>query len=537
MDQYTTLSDMFAAACKQYRDAPAFTCLGKSITFGELDTLSRDFAAYLQHHTTLAPGDRLAVQLPNILQYPVVLLGAIRVGVVIVNTNPLYTGRELAHQLADSGAKVLVVLANLAKAAEAVIDKTNIQHVILTEVADLHDFPQRQLINNVLRYIKKQVPKCYFPSTVNFRRALALGKRDELSDVQRGPNDLAFLQYTGGTTGLAKGAMLSQSNMLANNRQVLNIWDQYLDKGKEIWLAPLPLYHIYGFMMHCMVLFSVGGQSVLIPNPRELKTVVKAFQKNKLTGMVGLNTLFVALLRDETFKSLDFSSLRYTISGGMALPEDTANHWAERVGNRPIEGYGLTETSPVVTSNDPNNPRVNTIGLALPETELKVIDDEGNPQAMGEPGELCVKGSQVMQAYWEQEEATAAVLSQDSWLRTGDIATIAEDAYVRIVDRKKDMIIVSGFNVYPNEVENVLTSHPEIIEAAVIGIDDENSGEAVKAFIVRAEDSDIEDDDINSYCRESLTAYKVPLHYEFRTELPKTNVGKVLRRELRENKP
>jgi long-chain acyl-CoA synthetase len=534
MDQYQTISEMFAAVCKQYKDKPAFTCLGKSITFGELDELSRDFAAYLQHHTTLAPGDRLAVQLPNLLQYPVVLFGALRAGVVIVNTNPLYTGRELEHQLADSGAKVLVVLANLSKAAEEVIDKTDIQHVIVTEVADLHGFPKRQIINGVLRYIKKQVPKCYFPSSVNFRRALDLGRRDDFTDVNRDPNDLAFLQYTGGTTGVAKGAMLSQSNMLGNNRQILTIWDQYLNKGNETWLAPLPLYHIYGFMMHCMVLFSVGGQSVLVPNPRELESVVKAFKTNKLTGMVGLNTLFVALLRNPDFKALDFSALRYTISGGMALLEDTANHWEELVGTRPVEGYGLTETSPVVTSNDPENPRVNTIGLALPETELKVTDDDGNPQPVGEPGELCVKGPQVMQGYWQREEATSEVLSTDGWLRTGDVATIAEDGYVKIVDRQKDMIIVSGFNVYPNEVESVLTSHPEIVEAAVIGVEDENSGEAVKAFIVRTEGSEIEDSEIKAYCRESLTAYKVPRHYEFREELPKTNVGKVLRRELRE---
>ncbi len=535
MDQHQSISELFAAVCNQYKDSPAFTCLGKTMTFKELDDLSRDFAAYLQHHTTLAPGDRIAVQLPNLLQYPIVLFGALRAGVVIVNTNPLYTGRELEHQLEDSGAKVLVVLANLSKAAEEVIDKTQIQHVIVTEVGDMHDFPKRHIINGVLRYIKKQVPDCHFPSSVKFRRALQLGKRDDFTDVERSSDDIAFLQYTGGTTGVAKGAMLSQANLLANKRQILEFWGDSLEPGKENFLAPLPLYHIYGFTMHCMVLFAIGCESVLVPNPRDLDNVIKSFKKNKLTGMVGLNTLFVALARHPDFQALDFSSLRITTSGGMALAEDTAKTWHQLTNTRIVEGYGLTETSPVVTSNDPKNPQVSTIGLALPDTELKVIDSEGEPLPAGEAGELCVRGPQVMMGYWERPEATEKVLSADGWLRTGDIATIAADGYVRIVDRQKDMIIVSGFNVYPNEVENVLVSHPDIVEAAVIGVEDENSGEAVKAFIVRTEGSDIEDDEIKAFCRESLTAYKVPRRYEFRDELPKTNVGKVLRRELRDS--
>lgn len=534
MDQHNTISELFANVCQRYRDLPAFTCLGKTITFGELDVLSRDFATYLQHHTTLAPGDRLAVQLPNLLQYPVVLYGALRAGIVIVNTNPLYTGRELEHQLHDSGAKVLVVLANLSKAAEDVIDKTEIQHVIVTEVGDMHDFPKRQLINGVLRYVKKEVPDYHFPSAVKFRRALQLGRRDEFNDVIRDPGDIAFLQYTGGTTGIAKGAMLSQGNLISNMRQILTFWGDSLHEGAENFLAPLPLYHIYGFTMHCMVLFAIGCQSVLIPNPRDIDSVVKSFKKNTLTGMVGLNTLFVALARHVDFKLLDFSSLRITTSGGMALVEDTAKSWYELTGTSIVEGYGLTETSPVVTSNDPKNPLTGTIGLALPETELKVIDADGNTLATGESGELCVRGPQVMQGYWQRPDATAEVMSGNGWLLTGDIATIDEQGYVRIVDRKKDMIIVSGFNVYPNEVESVLMSHPEIVEAAVIGVPDDNSGEAVKAFIVRTEGSNIEDTEVKAYCKKSLTAYKVPRLYEFRDELPKSNVGKVLRRELRD---
>jgi long-chain acyl-CoA synthetase len=534
MDQYQSISEMFSKICQQYSDATAFTCLGQSMTFKELDKHSRDFAAYLQHHTTLAPGDRLAVQLPNLLQYTIVLFGAIRAGVVIVNTNPLYTGRELEHQLKDSGAKVLVVLANLSKAAEEVIDKTDIQHVIVTEVGDMHGFPKRQIINSVLRYVKKEVPTCHFPSEVNFRRALKLGQRDDFTDVSRDLNDLAFLQYTGGTTGVAKGAMLLHSNILGNTGQILKIWEPHLVAGKEIFLAPLPLYHIYGFIMHCMVLFARGCQSVLVPNPRDLDNVIKSIKKNKITGFIGLNTLFVALMKNPVFKAIDFSSLKFTISGGMALVEDTANQWEAITKSKVIEGYGLTETSPVVTSNDPANPKLGTIGLAVPETELKVVDSEGNSLPNGEAGELCVRGPQVMLGYWQREGATAEILTEDGWLSTGDIATIGDDGYVRIVDRKKDMIIVSGFNVYPNEVEAVIASHPAILEAAVIGVPEESSGEAVKAFIVRAPDSDIEDTEVKEYCRQSLTAYKVPRYYEFREDLPKSNVGKVLRRELRD---
>lgn len=534
MDQYQSINHMFQQICKRFPYSPAFSCLGQTITYKQLDEYSRQFASYLQHQTTLAPGDRLAVQLPNLLQYPVVLFGALRCGVVIVNTNPLYTGRELKHQLVDSGAKVLVVLANLSRAAEDVIDDTQIQHVIITEVGDMHSFFKRNVINSVLRYVKKQVPKCHFPSEVSFRRALQLGSRDQPTEVERGPDDLAFLQYTGGTTGLAKGAMLSHSNLLANCRQVLTFWGDYLKQGEEVFLAPLPLYHIYGFTMHCMVILHIGGESVLVPNPRDLNSVVKAFQSHQLTGMVGLNTLFVALIRNSAFKALDFSSLRITTSGGMALADDTALSWKRVTGTQPVEGYGLTETSPVVTSNDPRNPRVGTIGVALPETEVKVIGPEGNILSAGEAGELCVKGPQVMKGYWQRPEATAEILSDDGWLRTGDIAVIDEDNYIRIVDRQKDMVIVSGFNVYPNEVENVLVSHPDIVEAAVVGVPDDNSGEAVKAFIVTNSESDLDDEQLRVFCKQQLTSYKVPRFFEYRQELPKSNVGKVLRRELRD---
>lgn len=535
MKQYPSINEMFAEVTQQYASQPAFSCLGCTLSFADVDRLSRQFAAYLQHHTTLTPGDRLAVQLPNVLQYPIVLFGAIRAGIIVVNTNPLYTGRELIHQLNDSGAKALVVLANLAKAAEEVIDETGVQQVILTEVGDLHSFPKRQLINSVLRYVKKEVPDCHFHAAVNFLDALRLGERDELIPFDSQPDDIAFLQYTGGTTGVAKGAMLTQRNLLANRHQILVAWESSLLPGKEIFLAPLPLYHIYAFTIHCMALFSIGCQSVLIPNPRDIKGLVKSIksQSPPLTAIVGLNTLFIALMNNEDFKKLDFSNLKITTAGGMALTEDAATHWQQVTGVLPAEGYGLTETSPIVSANVPDDVRLGTVGKAMPETTVKVIDKEGNSLPAGEAGELCVHGPQVMKGYWQAEEATANILSEDGWLKTGDIATIDEDGYIRIVDREKDVVIVSGFNVYPNEVENVLVSHPQIDEAAVIGVEDQNSGEAVKAFLVIKDDNEIDESELKAFCREQLTAYKIPRFFEFRDSLPKTNVGKVLRRELR----
>lgn len=533
MHTHQSIVDMFNEACEQYSSLEAFSCLGQSMTYAELDQLSHQFAVYLQHHTTLAPGDRLAIQLPNTLQYPVVLFGALRAGVVIVNTNPLYTGAELQHQLKDSGAKVLVVLANVAQAVEEVIDQTDIQQVIVTQIADLHDFPKRQIINGIVKYIKKQVPSCHFPTEVSFRKALSLGKRDPFSPVELAPSTLAFLQYTGGTTGVAKGAMLTHANLLANKTQIVKHWETALIPTKEVFAAPLPLYHIYGFTLHCMVLVSIGCHSVLVPNPRDISSLIKVFESSPLTGMVGLNTLFVALLNNSGFTALNFSQLKLTTSGGMALAEDTAVRWEKVTGTTILEGYGLTETSPVVSANTPDNYQIGTIGLPLPDTECKVIDENGEVIVTGEAGELCVRGPQVMQGYWNKPEETAHVFDADGWFKTGDVAMIQEDGFIRIVDRKKDMIIVSGFNVYPNEVEAVLVSHPEIIEAAVISIPDADTGEAVKAFVVLADGSDLDDQTIKAFCKKSLTPYKVPRHYEYRDDLPKSPVGKILRRELR----
>jgi long-chain acyl-CoA synthetase len=533
MQSHDSIVDMFNAACEQYSALDAFTCLGQTMTYSELDERSHQFAVYLQHHTTLAPGDRLAVQLPNTLQYPVVLFGALRAGVVIVNTNPLYTGTELQHQLKDSGAKVLVVLANVAKAAETIIDQTDIQQVIVTEIGDLHCFPKRQIINGIVKYIKKQVPKCRFPSSIHFLKALALGKRDEFSPVDIDLSDIAFLQYTGGTTGVAKGAMLTHNNLLSNKTQVLNHWGNLLTHTGEVFAAPLPLYHIYGFTLPCMVLIAIGCHSVLVPNPRDLNSLLEVFKSSPLTGMVGLNTLFVALLNHPEFSALDFSKLKLTTSGGMALVEDTATRWQKVTGTDILEGYGLTETSPVISANTLDHFQLGTIGLPLPDTECQTVDENGDVIASGEAGELCVRGPQVMLGYWNKPEETATAIDADGWFKTGDIAIIQGDGFIRIVDRKKDMIIVSGFNVYPNEVEGVLLSHPEIIEAAVISIPDEDTGEAVKAFVVLAQGSSLDDQSIKTFCKESLTPYKVPRNYEFRQELPKSAVGKILRRELR----
>lgn len=533
MQDYKSIIDMFDHVCEDYADLPVFSCLGYSLTYRELDELSRQFATYLQHHTTLAPGDRIAIQLPNLLQYPVVLFGAIRAGIVIVNTNPLYTGAELKHQLNDSGAKVLVVLANVAKAIEEVIDDTDVQQVIVTEVADLHPFPKRHIINGVVKYVKKQVPDCHFPHAVSFRKAMELGQRDEFTSVEVQRTDIAFLQYTGGTTGIAKGAMLTHHNLLSNCSQLTSHLAGTLENKTEVYLAPLPLYHIYGFTMHCMVMLFIGGHSVLVPNPRDLPSLIKAFKAYPLTGMIGLNTLFVGLLNNDEFTALDFSGLKVTVSGGMALAEDTAKRWEKLTGSLPMEGYGLTETSPVICANQQQSIQLGTIGPPIPETECKVIDSDGNALPNGESGELCVRGPQVMLGYWNNLDATAEVLDDEGWFKTGDIAVIQDDGFVKIVDRKKDMIIVSGFNVYPNEVENVLVQHPDIVEAAVVAVPDDNSGEAVKAFLVLQDGCDLDDDAIKAFCRESLTAYKVPRFYEFRSELPKTNVGKVLRRELR----
>lgn len=533
VNEFSCITEIFEGFVKRFADRPAFTCLGQTMTYAELDEKSGAFAAYLQNETDLQAGDRIAVQLPNILQYPVVVFGAMRAGITVVNTNPLYTEREMEHQFNDSGAKALVVLANFGDKVERVLPKTGIKHVIVTQVGDLHSPVKRTLINSVLKYVKKEVPAFSIPNVTPLRAALSKGKGQSFKSVPMNADDIAVLQYTGGTTGVAKGAMLTHGNLMANMAQAYGVFHQIMDEGVETVICPLPLYHIYAFTMHCMVLLQTGNHSILIPNPRDIPGFIKTLQKTEFTGFVGLNTLFVALCAQEDFRALDFSKLKLTVSGGMALTKAAFDEWKAVTGCEVAEGYGMTETSPVVSFNPTTRIKQGTIGMPVANTACKVIDEEGNELPLGEAGELCVKGPQVMKGYWQRPEATAETMTEDGWLKTGDMAVICDDGYLKIVDRKKDMIIVSGFNVYPNEVEDVVVSHENLVEAAAIGIPDEKSGEAVKLFAVR-NDPALTEKDVIAYCRENLTAYKVPRVVEFRDELPKTNVGKILRRELRD---
>ena len=533
LNKYQSMVDMFEQSVRKYADRPAFTAVGVTLSYRDLDTQSRNFAAWLQNRTDLKPGDRIAVQMPNITQYPVVVYGAMRAGLIVVNTNPLYTTREMEHQFNDSGAKALVVLANMASNAEKVLPNTGIEHVIVTELADMLGFPKRQLMNAAVKHLKKMVPPYSLPQAHKLPAVLSAGAREKFSPVESKQDDIAVLQYTGGTTGVAKGAMLTHGNLVANLVQTRPMMEDNLEEGKEIIIAPLPLYHIYSFTLNCGVMLEAGGHNVLIPNPRDLDAFVKELQQHKFTSFLGLNTLFVGLCNKEEFQDLDFSSLKMTSSGGMALTSDTAKMWQRVTGCEISEGYGMTETSPVVTVNPHSAVQIGTIGLPIPSTVVKTIDDEGNETPLGEPGELCVKGPQVMRGYWQRPEDTRKSFTEDGFLRTGDVALIQEDGYIRIVDRKKDMIIVSGFNVFPNEVEDVVSGHPDVVECAAVGVEDAKSGEAVKVYLV-SKNENLSANELKEFCRERLTAYKVPKFFEFRDELPKTNVGKILRRELRD---
>ncbi|ERP92566.1 long-chain fatty acid--CoA ligase [Marinobacter sp. ES-1] len=533
LKKYKNMVDVLEQAVKKYGDRPAFSAVGATLTYKDLDTQSRNFAAWLQNKTDLKPGDRIAVQMPNVSQYPVVVFGAMRAGMIVVNTNPLYTTREMEHQFNDSGAKALVVLANMAENAEKVLPHTGIEHVIITEVADMHSPLKRTLMNAAVKYLKKMVPPFNIPGAHKLPAVLSAGAREKFTPVDIKLDDLAVLQYTGGTTGVAKGAMLTHANLVANLTQVRPMLEDQIEEGKEVVIAPLPLYHIYSFTLNCGIMLEAGAHNILIPNPRDIPGFVKELQKQKFSAFIGLNTLFVALCNNEEFQDLDFSGLKLTASGGMALTSDTAKMWERVTGCEISEGYGMTETSPVVTFNPRSAIQIGTIGLPIPSTVIKTIDDDGNETPVGEPGELCVKGPQVMRGYWQRPDDTQKSFTEDGYLKTGDIALIQEDGYIRIVDRKKDMIIVSGFNVFPNEIEDVVTSHPKVVECAAVGIPDAKSGEAVKVYVVPTKEG-VTANEIKEFCRERLTAYKVPKHFEFRDELPKSNVGKILRRELRD---
>lgn len=532
LDDYASVMDVFHASVRRFADKPAFSCMGRTLSYAELDRLSSDFAAWLQHETDLEPGDRIAIQLPNLLQFPIAVFGALRAGLVIVNTNPLYTEREMQHQFTDSGAKAIVILANMADKLERVIARTEIRHVLVTQIGDIHGFPKRLLINAAVKYIKKMVPRYSLPEAADFRQALAKGHGLGHREIVRQQDDVAALQYTGGTTGQAKGTMLTHSNLVANMLQSRAVISDVLGEGCETVIAPLPVYHIYTFTVNCLFMMETGNHTILIPNPRDIDAFIKLLKTTKYTGFVGLNTLFNALCNREDFRGLDFSSLKLTISGGMALTKPVAKRWEEVTGCPVAEGYGMTETSPVVSFNPPRAIQLGTIGKPVPGTSVKVVDGDGEALPFGEAGELCVKGPQVMKGYWNRPDDTAVTLDTEGWIRTGDIAVLQDDGYIRIVDRKKDMIIVSGFNVYPNEIEDVVAGHPDVIEACAVGVPDETNGEVIKLFVVSRNEA-LDAETLRQWCRQQLTGYKVPKLIEFRDELPKTNVGKVLRRELR----
>lgn len=530
---YRTIIDVVARHCRVYADKPAFTSFGRTLSYGELDQLADAFAVYLQKETDLKPGDRLAIQLPNLIQYPVVLFGALRAGLVVVNTNPLYTPRELEHQFKDSGAKALVIHASMAHNAERIIDKTDVKHIFVTQVGDLHGFLKRTLLNTAIKYIKKMEPDYNLPMEKSLRQALMAYMGEKPASVSVRTEDTAVLQYTGGTTGVSKGAVLTHGNLVSNMLQGSELISRAEAGWAETAIAPLPLYHIYAFTLS-LIIMEEGGHSVLIANPRDIAGFIKELKRWNISGFMGLNTLFVALCNQESFRALDFGNMKITISGGMALTHAAANQWKEVTGCEIMEGYGLTETSPAVAINPPGQVSIGTIGWPLKATDVRIIDTTGSEAPIGTPGELCVKGPQVMKGYWQRERETNACFTDDGYLITGDVAVKEEDGRLRIVDRAKDLIIVSGFNVYPNEIEDVVTSHPGVMECAAIGIKDERSGEVPKLFVVR-KDAELTEKEIIKWCKEHLTNYKVPKTVTFVEDLPKSNVGKVLRRMLKDD--
>ncbi|NUT78373.1 long-chain-fatty-acid--CoA ligase [Pseudomonas sp. C1C7] len=539
--EYKSVIEVFERSCKKFADRPAFSNMGVTLTYAQLERYSAAFAGYLQARTDLKPGDRIAVQMPNVLQYPVAVFGALRAGLIVVNTNPLYTAREMRHQFKDSGARALVYLNMFGQKVQEVLGDTDVKYLIEARMGDLMPSAKGWLVNTLVSKVKKMVPAYSLPQAISFKSALNSGKGQPIKPLNAGLSDIAVLQYTGGTTGLAKGAMLTHGNLVANMQQARACLSQsasdgqpLLREGQEIMIAPLPLYHIYAFTANCMCMMVTGNHNVLITNPRDIGGFIKELKKWRFSSLLGLNTLFVALMDHPEFKTLDFSGLKLTNSGGTALVKATAERWEQITGCRITEGYGLTETSPVACTNPyGDQSRIGTVGLPVPGTTLKVINDDGVEQPLGERGELCIKGPQIMKGYWQKPEATNEVLDAEGWFKSGDIAVIDPDGFVRIVDRKKDMIIVSGFNVYPNEIEDVVMAHPKVANCAVIGVPDERSGEAVKLFVV-AREAGVSLEELKAYCKENFTAYKVPKHIVLRESLPMTPVGKILRRELRD---
>ncbi|MCP5158395.1 MAG: long-chain-fatty-acid--CoA ligase [Gammaproteobacteria bacterium] len=536
LDEFASLKDILEKSCQRFADLPAYSNMGVTLHYRDVDRLSRDFGAWLQN-LGLGKGERVAIMMPNALQYPVALFGALRAGLTVVNVNPLYTARELEHQLKDSGASVIVIIENFAHTLQGVLHKTLIRTVVTTQLGDLFPFPKRLLVNFVVKRVKKMVPPWDIPGSIPFQRALSEGAKRTLIDVPLHHDDLAFLQYTGGTTGVSKGAMLTHGNLVANLQQASAWLQSFCRPAEEIVITALPLYHIFSLTANCLTFMKIGGHNILITNPRDMPGFVKELRRIRFTIMTGVNTLFNGLLHTPGFEQLDFSAFKVALGGGMAVQRAVAENWKQVTGTSLIEAYGLTETSPAACINPLTLPTYNgSIGLPIPSTELSIRDDEGQELGVGpdQVGEICLRGPQVMRGYWQRPEETAKVMTSDGYLRTGDVGYVDERGYIRIVDRKKDMILVSGFNVYPNEVEDIVMLHPGVLEAAAVGVPDEKSGEAVKIVVVK-KDPMLTAEALIEHCHRHLTNYKVPRRVEFRDELPKSNVGKILRRLLRED--
>ncbi len=533
VEAYASLKEILEASCSRFAGLPAYGNMGVSITYRELDEMSRAFGAYLQKVAGLKRGDRVAIMMPNLLQYPIALFGALRAGMTVVNTNPLYTARELEHQLKDSGASAIVVLENFAATLQQVLARTSVRTVVTTQIGDLFPAPKRLLVNFVVKHVKKMVPPWNIAATVAFRDALAAGRKQALEDVPLTREDIAFLQYTGGTTGVAKGAMLTHGNMVANLQQTAAWIARDLREGKETGVIPLPLYHVLALTVN-LVLMKIGAHIVLVTNPRDIPAFVKTLKHTPFTVLLGVNTLYNALLNAPGFGEVPLKQVRVCAAGGMAVQRAVAERWKAATGVPIVEGYGLTETSPIAICNPLSiKDWSGNIGVPIPNTEAAILDDDGRMLPFGEVGEICIRGPQVMRGYWNRPDETAKVFTADGWFRTGDMGFMDATGWVKITDRKKDMIIVSGFKVFPNEIEDVVMLHPGVLEVAAVGVPDEKSGEAVKIFVVR-KDPALTESDLLAHCRQHLTGYKVPKLVEFRTEpLPKTNIGKILRRELR----
>lgn len=533
--RYTAIIDLFEQSVLKYGPLSAYECMGASITYDELDILSRNFAAYLQNYLGLKKGTRVAIQLPNILQYPIALFGILRAGMIVVNTNPLYTAREMKHQFEDSGVEAIIILANFAHNLGQILPETTIEHIIVTEMGDMLGGIKKHLVNGTVKYIKKLVPKYHLPKAISFDSVIEKGYQRVLRPVDIRPDDIAFIQYTGGTTGVSKGAKLTHSNIVANVDQ-FDVWiGDNLNQGEEIIMSVLPFTHILALTTNILTMMKVGGRCVLIPNPRDLNSFIKELKRYKFTIFSGVNTLFKALLNHPDFDSVGFSNLKITATGGMPVQQSVAERWEKKTGVPIVEGYGMTETSPILTFNSmvAGEERIGTIGMPLPSTRIIIANEEGLEAPLGEPGEIYAKGPQVMQGYWNRPEETEKAFTHDGWFKTGDIGVMDKDGFIKIVDRKKEMILVSGFNVYPSEIEEVVSSHPKVAEVGAIGVPSEKSGEVVKIFVVK-KDASLTKEELLAHCKQNLTPYKIPKHIAFRDELPKSNVGKILRRKLKE---